>query len=355
MSLIRPLFARLGVAVMMAALALPATAQDAPVTPGTAGLAIGLDTLRGRDEADLRAEFADFAKLGVRWLRTDIYWADVQAKGPGSYDWSETDHILDLAQEFGIQLLPVVGTTPDWAKKDRDGASTPGNPDSFGRFLTAAVQRYKPRGIRVWEIWNEPNLAGNWPPHPDPAAYADLLIAAHRAIKAQDPDATVILGGMAAARWTGPPFNVQHYTAPDFLQGIYDAGGGDAFDAVAYHPYSYPDTPDADWRWNGWGIMSGPLRDLMISHGDGDKPIWITEFGAPTNDGNGGISEAEQAETLREGVRLARESDWAGPLFWYGYRDLGGDVGNNEHWFGILDEKSRRKPAWNAYLDSFKD
>ena len=200
MSLIRPLFARLGVAVMMAALALPATAQDAPVTPGTAGLAIGLDTLRGRDEADLRAEFADFAKLGVRWLRTDIYWADVQAKGPGSYDWSETDHILDLAQEFGIQLLPVVGTTPDWAKKDRDGASTPGNPDSFGRFLTAAVQRYKPRGIRVWEIWNEPNLAGNWPPHPDPAAYAELLISAHRAIKAQDPDATVILGGMAAAR-----------------------------------------------------------------------------------------------------------------------------------------------------------
>ena len=108
MSLIRPLFVRLGVAVMMAALAPPATAQDAPVTPGTAGLAIGLDTLRGRDEADLRAEFADFAKLGVRWLRTDIYWADVQAKGPGSYDWSETDHILDLAQDFGnLSLLRI--------------------------------------------------------------------------------------------------------------------------------------------------------------------------------------------------------------------------------------------------------
>ena len=135
----RPWLARLGAAAMMTALGLPVVAQDAPTAPGTAGIAVGLDTLRGRDEADLRAEFADFAQLGVRWLRTDIYWADVQAKGPGSYDWSETDHILDLAQEFGIQLLPVVGTTPDWAKKDRDGASTPGNPDSFGRFLTAAV------------------------------------------------------------------------------------------------------------------------------------------------------------------------------------------------------------------------
>ena len=51
---------------------------------GTAGIAVGLDTLRGRDEADLRAEFADFAQLGVRWLRTDIYWADVQAKVLGS-------------------------------------------------------------------------------------------------------------------------------------------------------------------------------------------------------------------------------------------------------------------------------
>ena len=78
---------------------------------------------------------------------------------------------------------------------------------------------------------------------------------------------------------------------------------------------------------------------------DGGEPV----------DGLGGVSEAEQAETLREGVRLARESDWAGPLFWYGYRDLGGDVGNNEHWFGILDQKSRRKPAWEAFQESFKD
>lgn len=95
-------FIRLGAIVLAATLALPAWTQDAPVAPGTAGLAVGLDTFRGRDDAELRAEFADFAALGVRWLRTDIYWADVQAKGPGSYDWSETDHILDLAQEFGI-------------------------------------------------------------------------------------------------------------------------------------------------------------------------------------------------------------------------------------------------------------
>ncbi|MFD1795194.1 cellulase family glycosylhydrolase [Paracoccus aurantiacus] len=331
-----------------------AVLPEAPVSSGTPGIAVGMNSYRNRDEADLRAEFADYVTLGVRWLRTDLYWADVQANGPGAYDWSEFDRIVDLSAEYGIQLLPVVGTTPGWAKKDQQGASTPANPESFGRFLTAAVQRYRPRGIRVWEIWNEPNLAGNWPPNPDPAAYAEILIAAHKAIKEQDPGATVILGGMAAARWTGPPFDIQHYTAPAFLEAVYKAGGGDAFDAVGYHPYSYPDAPDPDWRWNGWGMMSGPLRNVMQRHGDEKKKIWITEFGAPTNEGEGGVSEDEQAQYLRDAVKLARDSDWSGPLFWYAFRDVGGDIGDNELWFGILDENSRRKPAWDAFQESFK-
>ena len=49
---------------------------------------------------------------------------------------------------FFLSFVPVVGTTPDWAKKDRDGASTPGNPDSFGRFLTDDERREFAEGLR---------------------------------------------------------------------------------------------------------------------------------------------------------------------------------------------------------------
>ncbi|WBU58188.1 cellulase family glycosylhydrolase [Paracoccus sediminicola] len=331
----------------------PAAAQmrsaPAETAPGTPGMAVGLNALRDQSAAELRAEFEDYVRLGVRWLRTDIYWADVQAAGPNRFDWEETDRIVDLAEEFGLNFLPVVGTTPRWARNIAEGGSTPRDPAEFARFMTAAVERYAPRGIHVWEIWNEPNLSGPWPPHPDPQAYAALLIAAYDAIHAADPDATVILGGMSAVRWTGPPFNLQHYAAPAFLREVYAAGAGDSFDAVGYHPYSYPDLPDPDWRWNGWGMMAIALRDIMEANGDAEKRIWITEFGAPSSDRNGGVTEAEQAEILREGFRHARAHDWIGPLFWYSYRDLGSDPDNNEEWFGIVNENGRRKAAWDIY------
>lgn len=52
--------------------------------------------------------------------------------------------------------------------------------------------------------------------------------------------------------------------------------------------------------------MTGPIRDLMTAHGDGGKKIWITEFGAPTNPG--GVTEATQAEILRQGAEKARHA-----------------------------------------------
>ncbi|MFV0294119.1 MAG: cellulase family glycosylhydrolase [Paracoccus sp. (in: a-proteobacteria)] len=325
-----------------------APVRSASDAPGTPGLAIPLDTLRGRDPATLQEEFADYARLGIRWLRTDLYWADVQANGPDSFDWSEFDHILKLAEDHDLWLLPVVGTTPKWAQKDKTRPSTPANPADFARFMEEAVRRYTPRGIHAWEIWNEPNMAGAWPPHPDPEGYAELLIAAHDAIKTANPDALVIFGGLAAANWTGPVLDVQYVAATTFLDAVYDAGAGNAFDAMSFHPYSYPDMPNPDWRWNGWGMMHGPLRQIMKRRGDGDKKVWITEFGAPSNAGHGGISEDEQAALLRESIAIAYETKWAGPVFWYSYRDRGSDMGNNEHWFGLIDKNGRRKPAWTT-------
>ncbi|SDE23913.1 Cellulase (glycosyl hydrolase family 5) [Paracoccus isoporae] len=324
-----------------------AAQEDPDHAPGVLGMAVGLNALRDLDDAGLDAEFAEYAALGMEWVRTDLYWADVQAGGPGNADWSEFDRIVDYAARHDLNVLPVVGTTPDWARADRDAASSPGNPNFYARFVERAVRRYAPRDIHVWEIWNEPNLASNWPPRPDPAAYAAVLAAAYDAIHAADPEATVLLGGLSPAAWTGPPVIMRHYAAPAFLAAIYAAGAGDSFDAVAFHPYSYPEGPSGSDPANGWAMMTGEIRDIMRENGDSDKKIWITEYGAPTNDGHGGISEAAQAEMFAESLRLARQLDWAGPLFWYSYRDLGEDPQSNENWFGVIDHDGRRKPAWH--------
>ncbi len=338
--------------VLLALLAFgPARAEEvkgaalAGLTATEVGLTAGLGTLREKSVAELDAEFADYAALGMKWLRTDIYWSNVQAEGRDSYDWTVMDRVIDRATAHGLKVLPGVGTTPPWARSIPGQRSAPANPADYATFIGAAAKRYAPKGVHAWEIWNEPNLFGSWPPSPDPDTYARLLIAASAAIRQADPDALVLLGGLSPVVETKPG---KYYGAVDFLEAIYASGAGDAFDAVGFHPYTFPRMPDDPADWTGWSIMTGPLRAAMAKHGDADKKIWITEYGAPTNAIKSKVDEAKQAEMLTEAIRLARGYDWAGPLFIYSYRDLGTDPANNEDWFGLRRADGGEKPSYDA-------
>ena len=334
-----------------------ATGPAADLATGSTalGIATGLDALRWQDDAALRAELADYARLGAGWLRTDLNWAAVQAEGPDGHDWSSMDRIVALAREQGLRVLPVVGFAPDWARTGPDGPLAPDAAEHFARFVTAAVERYRPEGVRAWEIWNEPNMDGFWPGEPDPAAYARLLWAAHDAIERSDPEALVISGGLASAPETDPEPPIDHYGAAAFLEALYAEGAGGAFDALGFHPYSHPLMPGDPEPWNGWRLMGGPIRDLMTAQGDETKPVWITEYGAPTNAEGGGVSEEEQAAMLVEAHRLAEDTPWIGPLFWYSYRDLGTDPADEEHWFGLVRRPGEPKPSYGAFRDLARD
>lgn len=344
-------------ALMLAALMLAGqmrTAEAASTdlmqrTAAEMGMATGLSTLREMSPEALDAEFAAYAGLGMRWVRTDLYWSNVQADGPDSYDWTVPDRIVATAQAHGLEVLFAVGTTPPWARSIATERSAPADPADYGAFLGAAARRYGPQGVHAWEVWNEPNLAGPFPTQPDPIRYTRLLVAAHDAIKAADPQAIVLLGGLSPVPQTKASLlgEVKFYGAVDFLAAVYDEGGGKAFDALGFHPYSYPRMPDDPAPWSGWSMMTGPIRKLMAEHGDAGKKIWITEYGAPTSP-QGKVSEAQQADMLKRSVALARAADWAGPYFWYSYRDLGTDPGNNENWFGLLHADGTPKPALKA-------
>ncbi|WP_371478567.1 hypothetical protein [Kitasatospora sp. NBC_00315] len=115
------------------------------------------------------------------------------------------------------------------------------------------------------------------------------------------PDGTVVTGVSAGSGYTvSPPPNLGAFPAvplsggatlslargypPDvFLRLAYDrAAGQPMFDALAIHPYTQPSMPAAHPpAYGGWGAVPA-LRDLMVAHGDGAKPMWITEVGAPT-------------------------------------------------------------------------
>lgn len=332
----------------------PLTAQSGSVSPppeavsaGTLGIAIGIDALRWQEPADLEAAFLDVRRLGAGWLRTDLNWSLVQPTGPEAFDWRGMDRIVELARRNNLRLLPVVGSVPEWARAPGEPGIAPFDVDAFAAFLEEAARRYAPQDIRTWEIWNEPNMTGSWIGPPDAAAYAAVLRAGRDAIRRADPGAQVLLGGLAPAPVTGPEGAVTHVAAVEFLAGVYAAGGAGAFDAVGFHPYSWPLVPADPAPWNGWTMMAGPIHDLMAANGDAGKRIWITEFGAPTS--AEGVSQARQAEILEEAVQLATTYPWAGPLFWYSYRDLGEDPSDPEQWYGLVGDGGEPKPAYQTF------
>src|SRR5690606_31915247 len=90
------------------------------------------------------------------------------------------------------------------------------------------------------------------------------------------------------------------------------------------------------------------LRQVMEEHGDADKRIWATEYGAPTGKGDRAVSAEEQAQFLADAHELWSSWDWAGPLLVYAWRDRGDDPSDLEDNFGLLTRDRQVKPAFHV-------
>ena len=213
--------------------------------------------------------------LGAGWVRAFVRWDQVEPAGPGRWDAAQIgglDEIVNNANARGIKVLVVVLGAPSWANGSSDALVPPRDPADFGRFVGAMSARYHGR-IAAWEIWNEPDDAQFWHGAVSPAAYAPLLRAAYRAIKDADSAALVLAGAS-----TGNDY--------PFLEGLYAAGAGDSFDGVASHTDTacLVNSPDVYYRENGRvGRFSflgfRETHAVLEAHGQGAKPIFLTEIG----------------------------------------------------------------------------
>jgi polysaccharide biosynthesis protein PslG len=320
------------------------------------GIATG-DTLPFLTANQLNSELNTMVSLGITWIRLDMAWNDVQPNNSETFKWGNLDRVVAAANARHLKILPTLGYTPMWGRPSGCTSSEkcpPANPALFAAFASAAVQRYAPEGITTWEIWNEPN-GGFWEPVPDPLAYTTLLKLTYTAIKKIQPSSIVITGGLA------PAANTATTIAPiTFLQDIYSDGGEPYFDAVGFHPYTYPVLPSTYQPSSAWSQMDETdlsLRSVMGANGDSGKLIWLTEYGAPTG-GPGGVAtdptdtgddhvtDALQARLIRDAVTSARNLPWAGPLFIYSYEDLGDNSDTVENFFGLLWTDGTPKPAF---------
>ncbi len=348
----------------------PAAPPEAPpitVVPSahTSGMPVGIsvaDRLTGLNAEELNAQLNDMVSLGFTWVRLDFDWSWME-RDRGNVDWVKLDRVVDAARAHGLSLLPILAYTPVWARSDGCESSPrchPKDPAAFAAFAAAAAARYAPKGVHAWEIWNEENMRGTWLPEAEPEQYKVLLEQAYAAIKHVDPSAIVITGGL------GPIASGDGNLSPlDYLTELYAAGAQGHFDAVGFHPYSFPVLPDHEAPWNAWQQMAATersARSIMQDNGDGGKKIWITEYGAPTG-GPGRaasydteyagsapdhVTEDLQAKMIAQAVREARTDPWVGALFIYTYHDPSADTSTVENFFGIVRYDGTHKPAYDA-------
>jgi hypothetical protein len=228
-----------------------ASLHSAPT--GFVGMNAGGPLLSPTDHIDLARQLDMMVRAGVETIRVVFSWSDAQPypieagvppaqasefgdAGGVPTDFSTTDEIVGLAAQRGLRVLPVVLYAPRWdARGNPSGVPTPARTAPYGSYLTALVERYGPHGtfwghggprlpIRMWQIWNEPNLAYYWP-QPSVAGYVRLLRAAHAAIKHADPGASVVIGAITNWSW-------------QYLAEIYHRHGRGLFDVVAVNQFT---------------------------------------------------------------------------------------------------------------------
>ena len=328
-----------------------------PVPAGAAEVGVVADVTWGQARPAIDREIDLLQAAGVDWIRANANWKALEPDRRGSIDarvLADYDYAVDRARDAGIEvLMPIADGVPYWASGDPrkrvdeqgerhwNATYPPADMADYGRIVRLVADHFTRRGVRAYEIWNEPNLDDFWGSGPDPAAYVRMLRAGAAAVRSADPNATVVLGGLSE-------------NDVPYLEGVYRAGGGRSFDAVAVHPYTFgaPPVPEGQGRGDRRRSLAGlsDIRQAMVRHGDAPKKIWITEFGYSTTTEDGGVSEAEQARYLRQAYAYVNRLPWVHSMFWYQARNnpFGGDGDSYGDRFGLMTTDFRPKPSYRA-------
>ena len=232
--------------------------------------------LRAARLDEVRAAEGGVVRLLVRWSQVappvrPAGFHETDSNAPG-YRWDDVDGAVRDAAARRLRVILDVISAPRWAEGPRRPArATPGTwrPDAaaLGRFLTAAATRYsgrhadpaRPGGtlprVRMWQVWNEPNLPEHLSPQwvrqggryrlESASVYRAMLNAAYGAIKAVRRDNLVI--GAGTAPYGDRRAGGRRVMPVRFLRALLCLGGTSLralpcrrparLDAIAHHPY----------------------------------------------------------------------------------------------------------------------
>ncbi len=243
---------------------------------------VGIHTrLMGLDETTIRRTLQQVREMGATTIIDLFPWAVIQPRSANSYEWTGSDMLIAHAQRQGLTVIARLDFVPAWARpaNTNDRYIAPDHYVAYADFVAAFAQRYVPQGVRVLQIWNEPNLRFEWGDRaPDPVAYAELLKVVYPRVKAVAPEAIITLSGLAPGGPTGP-IDPQTLSVNDLTFLGLCLAEKPPFDAVSVHAYGSinhadqpPDPTITNFR------RTELIHDVVLAAGY-DVPFYITEGG----------------------------------------------------------------------------
>ncbi|MHB8644967.1 MAG: cellulase family glycosylhydrolase [Thermomicrobiales bacterium] len=361
---------------------LPQSYAGLHVGDGADGYGFNVDA-NGLDPGSKDALFGQVSGAGFNWIRQQVRWSSYEpAKGQfGNNYVAQVDALVNATAAKGVKLLLSIESSPGWAGSNE---GLPNNPKDMSDLMTFMANRYKGK-VQAYEIWNEENYAIETGGQVNVGAYIPILKAGYQALKASDPNITVVFGGQTPTGVTGHPEvaldDVQ------YLQQIYAINGGEVknyFDVLGAHPGSNCNPPDNSWPDNPPTNACGTdpdggrsytkdnsfyfkrilqLRSVMEQNGDGGKKMWLTEFGWDSSQTPPDaykyaryVSEDQQAQYLTRAFALGKSYPWMGVMFVWNLNfpvtlaadPSSGGAGNEKYGWGVLNGDGSPRPSYNA-------
>ncbi len=298
------------------------------------------------------------ALKGAKWVRmVFMVHAAVDLHAAGQQNLFNNDLIQAFAHydgliaayaQVGMRTLLVINQEtfaqgapwPPWG--DGSDAAWGDYANGLAAISGQIAAHYRGQGV-AYEIWNEGDFLGGSSIFVPPDQFAIVLSKVVAAIKAQDPDAVTVFGGM---------FNAPQNSV-EYLNVVRSSLGGTLpVDAVGIHPYGKFPPPwksidDIQDELQGGWFDSLALHMSVLAKGIPDKPLWITEVGlsehVPTPE-----SEWPAAAKYMTGVVSFIHSKYAHRvpvLIWFAWSDVLRNA-------GIVDAQSQPKgPIFDTFFE----
>jgi len=192
-------------------------------------------------------------------------------------------------------------------------------------------------------LGNEYDCDAFWPdPHSDKiksaGQYMRMLKPAYTAVKAEynkvGEDSRVMMMGLSLCDAA-------------YLDGLYLNGLQSYTDKINFHPYNFNENVD--------NIVPkiNVMLTVMRKYGDGDRQIWLTEYGAQAALGNQSQLD-HQAAFLHTSIRTMHAlTPQVERAVWFSLQDF--MSGAAPVTYGLKDIYSNHKPSYQAFIDQAKE